>query len=42
MVGAINVSAHAARITLDRLRREFLPVLLETADRINAELARRR
>jgi IclR family pca regulon transcriptional regulator len=41
-VGAINVSAHAARITLDRLRREFLPALLETAERINAELGRRR
>jgi IclR family pca regulon transcriptional regulator len=41
-IGAINVSAHAARITLDRLRREFLSALLETADRINVELARRR
>jgi IclR family pca regulon transcriptional regulator len=42
VVGAMNVSAHAARTTLDRLRREFLPVLLETTRRINTELARRR
>lgn len=41
VVGAINVSAHAARTTLDRLRKEFLPVLLETAANINAELSQR-
>lgn len=40
-VGAINVSAHAARTTLDQLRREFLPTLLATADRINRALGRR-
>jgi IclR family pca regulon transcriptional regulator len=42
VVGAMNVSAHASRITLDRLRREFLPALLETTRRINTELARHR
>jgi IclR family transcriptional regulator, pca regulon regulatory protein len=42
VVGALNVSAHAARTTLDRLRREFLPALLDTAGAINAALERRR
>jgi IclR family transcriptional regulator, pca regulon regulatory protein len=42
VVGAMNVSAHAARTTLERLRREFLPVLLDTVGRINDELGRRR
>lgn len=35
VIGAINVSAHAARTTLDQLRREFLPALLDTADAIS-------
>jgi IclR family pca regulon transcriptional regulator len=38
---AINVSAHAARVTVDRLREEFLPLLQETAAQIGAELALR-
>ncbi len=42
VVGAMNVSAHASRTTLDRLRREFLPVFLETTRLIHTELARRR
>jgi len=28
---AINVSAHAARVSLDQLQRDYLPVLLEAA-----------
>lgn len=42
VIAAINVSAHAARTTLDRLRREFVPVLLETAAAINKALDRHR
>lgn len=41
VVGAINVSAHAARTTLDQLRREFLPVLLNTAAAINRGIGHR-
>jgi IclR family pca regulon transcriptional regulator len=35
---AINVSVHAARTTLDELRRRFVPLLLETATAIEADL----
>jgi len=35
---AINVSAHAARVSLDQLRREYLPVLLEAARGISKAL----
>jgi IclR family transcriptional regulator, pca regulon regulatory protein len=42
VVGALNVSAHAARTTLDRLRREFVPALLDTAASIGTALQRRR
>ena len=38
---AINVSAHAARVTVDRLCEEVLPLLQETAEQIAAELAMR-
>ena len=38
---AINVSAHAARVSVERLREEFLPLLQETAAQIGAELALR-
>ena len=38
---AINVSAHAARVSVERLREEFLPLLQETAAEIGAELALR-
>jgi len=36
---AINVSAHATRVTVQRLRDEFLPLLQETAKQIGGELA---
>ena len=39
VTAAINVSTHASRVTLDTLRRSFLPQLLETAHRIEVELA---
>jgi IclR family pca regulon transcriptional regulator len=39
VVAAINVSAHASRVTMDALRRDFLPHLLETASKIGADLA---
>lgn len=42
VIAAINVSAHAARTTLDRLRRGFVPLLLETAAAINGALVRHR
>jgi IclR family pca regulon transcriptional regulator len=42
VVAAINVSAHAARVTLARLQDEFVPALLEAAKRIDADLAVRR
>jgi IclR family pca regulon transcriptional regulator len=37
-VGALNMSAHAARFTLDDLRRRVFPQLQETAARINRDL----
>jgi IclR family pca regulon transcriptional regulator len=40
-IGAINVSAHAARTTLDQLRREFLPELLATAGAISRGMGHR-
>jgi IclR family transcriptional regulator, pca regulon regulatory protein len=39
---ALNVSGHATRVTLDTLRRRFLPRVLETARRINTDLRARR
>jgi IclR family pca regulon transcriptional regulator len=39
VTAAINVSAHASRVTLDTLRRSYLPQLLVTAGRIQADLA---
>jgi IclR family transcriptional regulator, pca regulon regulatory protein len=38
---AINVSAHAARVSVERLRTEFLPLLQETAAQIAADLVLR-
>jgi IclR family pca regulon transcriptional regulator len=38
VVAAINVSAHASRITPDGVRQELLPPLLATAARIEADL----
>jgi IclR family pca regulon transcriptional regulator len=39
---ALNVSGHATRVTLETLRRNFLPKVLQTARRINADLRARR
>ncbi len=38
VVGAVNVSTHASRTSLDTMRRELLPPLLATAQRIEADL----
>ncbi len=40
-VAAMNVSAHAARVSLKKLREEFLPLLRQTGKQISAALARR-
>jgi IclR family pca regulon transcriptional regulator len=37
-MAAINVSAHAARVSMDALRENILPALLETAAQIEADL----
>jgi IclR family pca regulon transcriptional regulator len=42
VVAAINVSAHAARVTLSRLQDEFVPALLDAAKCVDADLAVRR
>lgn len=41
VIAAMNVSGHAGRVTLSRMREEFLPALLEAAEHINQQLARR-
>lgn len=38
VLAAINVSAHAARVTLEELQRRFLPELMRTAKAIEADL----
>jgi IclR family pca regulon transcriptional regulator len=38
VVAALNVSAHASRTSMQALRREILPLLLETAAAVEAEL----
>lgn len=40
-VAALNVSSHAGRVSLDVIRKDFLPALLDTAEQINQRLARR-
>jgi DNA-binding IclR family transcriptional regulator len=40
-VAAINVSSHAGRVSLDVIRRDFLPALLHTAKQIDERLALR-
>jgi IclR family pca regulon transcriptional regulator len=40
-LAAINVSTHAGRVSLDAIRKEFLPALLDTAGQISERLARR-
>ncbi|MCF6508115.1 IclR family transcriptional regulator [Blastococcus sp. MG754426] len=42
VVAAINVSAHASRVSAAKLRKEFLPELLATADSISRVLAAHR
>lgn len=39
VVAALNVSTHVGRVTLTRLREEFLPLLRDTAATISARLA---
>ncbi len=41
-IAAMNVSAHAARVGLEKLEEEFLPLLREAAARVSADLALRR
>jgi IclR family pca regulon transcriptional regulator len=38
VAAAINLSAHAARVSLDELKRRFLPLLREAADKIEMVL----
>lgn len=40
-LAAMNVSTHAGRTTVEELHDEFLPALLDTAERINEALAKR-
>jgi IclR family pca regulon transcriptional regulator len=40
-VAALNVSSSTLRVDLKKLREDFLPALLETAERINTRLQRR-
>jgi IclR family pca regulon transcriptional regulator len=39
VIAALNVSANAARVTVEKLREEFVPRLLETADAITKDIA---
>lgn len=41
VIAAVNVNAHAAETTVDRLVHEHLPLLLATAGEISADFARR-
>ena len=40
-LAALNVSTHVGRVSLDAIRRDFLPALLDTAGQISERLARR-
>ena len=40
-VAALNCSAHAGRVTLERLVAEFVPRLLDAAERVSAALGAR-
>ncbi|MCU1380865.1 MAG: IclR family transcriptional regulator [Acidimicrobiales bacterium] len=40
-IAAVNISSHAGRVSLETVRREFLPALLSTCAEINERLARR-
>jgi IclR family pca regulon transcriptional regulator len=39
VVGAVNVSVHAARTTVEAMRKELLPPLLAATSRIDADLS---
>lgn len=39
VVAAMNVSTHASRVTMEELRRNLLPLVVETAGKIEADLA---
>jgi len=39
VIAAVNVSCHASRVTVSRMRQEFLPRLLETAAEISDQVA---
>src|SRR5258705_2840446 len=41
VLGAMNISAHATRVPLDRLRRTYLPLLQDAAGLIEADLSGR-
>ena len=41
VVAAINVSAHASRITLDQIRQRLAPEVRDAAAAISADLQRR-
>jgi IclR family pca regulon transcriptional regulator len=41
VIAAINVSAHASRVTLQELRSHFLPALLRAAGEIDHDLRSR-
>ncbi|MGH9104226.1 MAG: IclR family transcriptional regulator domain-containing protein, partial [Acidimicrobiales bacterium] len=41
VVAAINVSVHATRVTMEALRKEFLPDLLSAAAQIETDLRSR-
>jgi IclR family pca regulon transcriptional regulator len=41
VVAAVNVSAHASRVSVEEMRAQLLPPLLEAATRIDADLAAR-
>lgn len=40
VVAAVNISSHVSRLTREKAKRDFLPLLLETASRIEADLRR--
>lgn len=42
VVAALNVSAHAGRVSLEELRDDLLPILLEAANRISTRLSQQR
>jgi IclR family pca regulon transcriptional regulator len=42
VLAAMNISAHATRVPLDRLRRTYLPLLQDAAGLIEADLSGRR